>query len=884
MYLPRQQIAQLYTDLIRTNHHGSAPIVILTALTVDSLCAAHILDLLLKRDFIRHQLVPIAGYSDLQKAGIQQVQTLSLTRGGTGGTVVCLGLGGAVALEEVLGLDAGDEQAEDGLAEDHGVEIWVLDSHRPLNLENVFGISAAARGGDLAGRLGVKEGRILPGYRPGKGGVIVFDDGDLEEELRAEKEAFFALQDMPEITEEDLALNDGETEEDEEREEDPAPQSDDDADDDDEDVSSSGQKRKRARSSDGSEDDEDSDEEFGRARRRRRSNSSSSIPIPSSPGGNPLSAQLDADSTPPPMPSSPPKRKEKSAKQLRRDLLKLRREHEATLDRYYDLGTKAAECVSSMLYSLASDLGREDNELLWLAIVGISSMVTSASGPGARATQIKHILQDEVRRLNPIPDTELQRSQSVEAIIPTTARSPTDNSIRLSPEPRFLMIRHWSLYDSMLHSPYLATRLHVWSEPGKKRLHKLLAKMGISLQEAGKGYLHMDSELKRTLRKRILKFAEQYNLDGLVPTDKGRGDMEGWGFVRSWGWRGTLSAEDVAIVIGAILEVGGEHDILPSLTLGASRPGHSDANYNERVQNLPTPPHSSDDGHPDVDSTANDIPDYVEMRFSRAMAALRPGGKGLSVLLANLPAAQHLYKAILRVGSALINKTTIRHLSAFRMAVVKEGPDTMLFTHPGALVRLAGWVGEAIAVLEGESGKKMGKHRKDDALILAALDEGRGVYVVVGLGGGTGWNSSGKKIRSKAEVKEREEAKKRKAADRAARKAMEKRKREEQKRLRMERNAANGMLEEEDEEESEPETESEDDDEDGDSSDEEEEVSGGKATKVRGLNRFGQAFQEVVEETGARVRIDSFEHSVVEVKKDDFYGFLEVLSSKKVVA
>lgn len=806
------------------------------------------------------------------------MQTLSLARGGTGGTVVCLGLGGAVALEEVLGLE-GDEDAGEGATEDHGVEVWVLDSHRPLNLENVFGISAASRGGDLVGRPGVKDGRVLPGYKPGRGGVIVFDDGDLEEELRAEKEAFFALQDMPEITEEDLALHDGEDDGDEEGDEDPANR----ADDDDEDVSSSDQKRKRATSSDGSDDEEDSDGELGRARRRRRSNSSSSIPIPSSPGGNPLSAQLDADSTPPPMPSSPPKQREKSTKQLRRELLKLRRKHEATLDRYYDLGTKAAECVSSMLYSLASDLGREDNELLWLAIVGISSMVTSASGPGARATQIRHVLQDEVRRLNPIPDAELQRSQSTEAIIPTTARSPTDTSIRLSPEPRFLMIRHWSLYDSMLHSPYLATRLHVWSEPGKKRLHKLLAKMGISLQEAGKSYLHMDSELKRTLRKRILKFAEQYNLDGLVPTDKGRGDMEGWGFVRSWGWRGTLSAEDVAIVIGAILEVGGEHDLLPSLTPGSSRPSHSDANYNERVQNLPTPPHSSDDGH-DIENSASDIPDYVELRFSRAMAALRPGGKGLSVLLENLPSAQNLYKAILRVGSALINKTQIRHLRAFRMAVVKEGPDTMLFTHPGALVRLAGWVGEAVAVLEGESGKRVGKNKKDDALVLAALDEGRGVYVVVGLGGGTGWNSSGKKIRSKAEIKEREEAKKRRAADRAARKAAEKRKREEQKRLRMERNAANGMLEDEDEEEeSEPETESEDDDEDG-SSDEEDEEVGGKGKKVRGLNRFGQAFQEVVEETGARVRIDSFEHSVVEVKKDDIHGFLEVLSSKTVVA
>ena len=49
------------------------------------------------------------------------------------------------------------------------------------------------------------------------------------------------------------------------------------------------------------------------------------------------------------------------------------------------------------------------------------------------------------------------------------------------------------------------------------------------------------------------------------------------------------------------------------------------------------------------------------------------------------------------------------------------------------------------------------------------------------------------------------------------------------------------------------------------------------------MNRFGQAFQEIVEETGSRVRIDSFEHSVVEVKKEDLAGFLEALSLRSVV-
>jgi cell division control protein 45 len=71
----------------------------------------------------------------------------------------------------------------------------------------------------------------------------------------------------------------------------------------------------------------------------------------------------------------------------------------------------------------------------------------------------------------------------------------------------------------------------------------------------------MDMELKRGLRTKLLKYSEMYGLDDLVPSadtdgrDRG-GTKEGWGFVKSWGWQATLSAQDVGVVVGAILEVG----------------------------------------------------------------------------------------------------------------------------------------------------------------------------------------------------------------------------------------------------------------------------------------------------------------------------------------
>ena len=195
------------------------------------------------------------------------------------------------------------------------------------------------------------------------------------------------------------------------------------------------------------------------------------------------------------------------------------------------------------------------------------------------------------------------------------------------------------------------------------------------------------------------------------------------------------------------------------------------------------------------------------------------------------------------------------------MAIVKEGPDVLLFTHPGALTKLALWVGEAIA----EQEKETAKGGKGTPLVLAGLNEARGVYVVVGTGGGGGvidWDGR----------REKQERRAQKAKAKEAKAAEKERKRAEKEVKAAEPSDGNGEQEVESEGDEEDDTEDEDDEED-------------EKAQERGYgkNRFGNAFQEVVDETNARVRIDSFEHCVVEVKKEDLSGFLESLSIKAVV-
>lgn len=584
MYLPRSLLSKLYLHLISTRHPLSPPVLLLVALEPDALCACRILTRLLKNDYIPHKIQPVSGYGDLERIGKELVSPMMEQNGGAGGVVVCLGVGGMVDLGAVLGLEPEGEDTTFG-----GVEVWLVDSRRPWNLANVFGGFPLEPETEFASSYqartphGVTGGRIDRAYKPGKGGIVVFDDGDIEDELTPQKEAYMALIEMPDLEDDGEDLGDSDSEsEDEGQDSTPAA------------APVAGQKRKSwSILEDGDDSDDDS-----RPRQRRRSNSSSSIPAtperPKQRGLVSIREQVlmssDAREEDPPTAAQPPKGP--SARSLRRRLLRLRRKNEALLQDYYRNGAQYSEPISSMIYSLASDLGREDNDILWLAIVGVTSMELygrSSAGVnvpvkvsdsknttgwmGMRGARIRQLLRDEVRRLNPpeLNGTNGRLLPEAVGVIPTTARSPEDHSIRLSPEPRLLMVRHWSLYDALLHSPYIFSRLKTYGEPGLKRLHKFLAKIGISLVQCKQNYAHMDIGLKRELRSKLLKQGPLYKLDDLVPAvetdgkDRG-GAKDGWGFVRSWGWRATLSAQDVGVVIGALLEVG-KHATLSNSTL-----------------------------------------------------------------------------------------------------------------------------------------------------------------------------------------------------------------------------------------------------------------------------------------------------------------------------
>lgn len=161
--------------------------------------------------------------------------------------------------------------------------------------------------------------------------------------------------------------------------------------------------------------------------------------------------------------------------------------YDARIAKHYNSGTHYGQSTAGTIYILATVLERVDNDLLWcasrswknlritshlhfsrLAILGLTYQYTTSRISRATYDKYHSIYYDEVFRLNP---PEIINANG-------SAINPDDLSLRATEELRFMLFRHWTLYDAMFHSSYVAGKLGIWKERGRKRLTGLLAKMG----------------------------------------------------------------------------------------------------------------------------------------------------------------------------------------------------------------------------------------------------------------------------------------------------------------------------------------------------------------------------------------------------------------------
>ncbi|OCH85305.1 CDC45-like protein [Obba rivulosa] len=411
-----------------------------------------------------------------------------------------------------------------------------------------------------------------------------------------------------------------------------------------------------------------------------------------------------------------------------------RERHAARLEKYYTSGTWHGQSASGTIYILATVLERVDNELLWLAILGLTFQYVTSRISREDYDKYHSIYHDEVARLNPLPPASGANDYDFKS------QHPDDTSVYAVDELRFMMFRHWNLYDSIYHSSYVASKLGIWKERGRKRLTGLLAKMGFSMLETQQPYPHMAKDLKLTLRQKLDQIAPEY---GLV-------ELSYPSFTRCYGYRSQpLSACDAVEAVSALLDVasgvrmeievegarnGGEWFGTGKLWEG----GREGRRKDDERENIPpggvksaVKPKGVVDGDAEEGTEEDDIESQWRVKnFWTAFDAL----DDIVQLRDALPLAMSLHRAIIRQGSSIIDKHDIRTLRGHRVVVLTQGPDLALFAHPGVLARLALWLVDALRDrLPGTTTAHARSKRKSLPFVVACLNERAGTYVVVGV-------------------------------------------------------------------------------------------------------------------------------------------------------
>lgn len=156
--------------------------------------------------------------------------------------------------------------------------------------------------------------------------------------------------------------------------------------------------------------------------------------------------------------------------------------------------------------------------------------------------------KDEIPKFNIIPQEESMDPLSDESALNCTPLNPDDHSIKFQNEFHLMLLRHWSLYDSLYHSTYVATRLGIWKDKGRQKLSNLIANTGLPLTECYQSYASMRMEFKRDISPKLKKWAPRFNMPEIIFPS----------FLRNCGSRTAVSASDTIYSLTALMDCGSE--------------------------------------------------------------------------------------------------------------------------------------------------------------------------------------------------------------------------------------------------------------------------------------------------------------------------------------
>jgi cell division control protein 45 len=654
-----------YSQILTDCRKGGSALVLCNA-DVDSMAAGRILSYMLRNDTISYQLLPCMSYSQLQKRILDNCNDNVRA-------VILLNLGASRNLTRLFNDDEFGHMLNPTTT-----KLYVMDCRRPVHLSNIHAETNVVVFWD-----GVQQDDDIPSDGDNLSGDESSDTSDEDDEVDDATEG---------------SDNEGEHEFDD-------------------DVECGSSLSRTTSFNHGQDQPIHGNSEDERESKKRLKEKDNDDDLSHSVEGNPDEHQQQVQIIPTMTP---------------RELHQDRRNR---LRQYYSCGSYYGSPAAYTAYTIASQLRfQEIGDLLWLACVGVTDAYVHSrldvAGYSALAMQLRNICQGL------FPNDEFSRVSNTtysEHLLGTDANQLTriafsgNGRILTEPDFRFFLLRHSSLYDAMVYSDYVSTRLQLSTATGMHRLREMLAKMGFSLEECQQPFAFMKSSLRRQLQSKFRDYAEEY---GLV-------NFEYTSFFRITGYQSLLSACDTSYAVTALLEC--DAAVGTSLKNGST----DDEERLLKTFNIAFDALNSNQSPPlSLSGLSGE---------GNTLSYLVNGGKltGSSGLGAGICLAMNLQKSIFATASSLVERNALIRLSHFRYAYITctsqgeneiVGPENVnsensrseeneidhIFAKPLALTRLAQYLMD----MHRENGKWTGN--KARPLVLMAEKPRSKSFLVVG--------------------------------------------------------------------------------------------------------------------------------------------------------
>lgn len=412
-------------------------------------------------------------------------------------------------------------------------------------------------------------------------------------------------------------------------------------------------------------------------------------------------------------------RDQRDTKKRRRTLMN---QYNDILEGYYAQGTTLSIPSSLQMYDIISGMGESNLNLLWLAIIGTKSLRDKHE---TVYEAVYPILKQEVDRLQSFENSYLLRETSNEGSKFNVDVNKKAGGVIIQPvkEYNLFMMHNWTLYNSFYYSNYVNSKIHLYTNEGKRLLKSIFARMGVSLNQANQNWNYIDIELKKQMNELFLNILPSFDLtDVVIP-----------GFQRYYGFNGVINSSDCVCSITSLLE----YNRSDGFQIKKKKKGSDDQEEKEDEEE-----ESEADRIRKLSAKRNES--FIKS-FWRAYDSL----DNFNEITNGLQFARIEQRFIFDRGSEILQKDMVKSHSKFKVVILNESftsnttlsdlehntlndeetvgmhamGSTQLFQNPLILTRLGNWILDVYSEIDTNL----------LPLVIGALDVEAGTYLICGL-------------------------------------------------------------------------------------------------------------------------------------------------------